>query len=271
HLAQFWCSRVWPEFIMKPHIVTVNIISILFMGLIAGNVVFQLRAIVLKLVRDIMKRERAEGALTRYLSRQVAEQVLAREDGDALMSGRRQHVAVLFSDIRGFTAISESMDPVELLSLLNRYFRAMIEVIFKHEGTLDKFVGDAVMVVFGAPLEQADAELRAVRCAREMHAALDDFNRSQTKGGGRQIPMGITIHAGEVVAGNLGSEERMEYTVLGDVVNLTQRLQSKAKAGQTIVSDTVHERARSKFKFEALAPFKVKGKADPVTAFRLLT
>lgn len=255
-----------PALAVHTYVAVIQVLCMLMMGVVAGHVVFQLRALVAKFAAAIKRQEKTEGALASYVSQQVADQIM-KKDGSLLFEGQRRDAAVLMCDIRGFTPMAERMDPVELMSLLNRYFAAMIEVIFRHDGTLDKFIGDAVMVVFGAPLPQPDRVERAVRCAEDMQKALAVFNAAQRAAGAPELGAGITVHCGPVVAGTVGSEMRMEYTVLGDVVNLTQRMQSKTGAGKIIVSEAVFSRVQGLFRFSRLEPFSVKGRVEPVQAY----
>lgn len=266
-LALEFQARLYrPELAVPMHVAVIQVLCMLMMGVASGYVVFQLRALVHKFAAAIKRQEKTEGALASYVSQQVADQIM-KKDGSLLFEGQRRDATVLMCDIRGFTPMAEKMDPVELMSLLNRYFAAMIKVIFLHDGTLDKFIGDAVMVVFGAPLPQADMVERAVRCAVDMQKALSVFNEEQRAAGAPVLGAGITVHCGPVVAGTVGSEMRMEYTVLGDVVNLTQRMQSRTPAGKIIVSGAVYDRVSDKFRFSKMEPFSVKGRLEPVQAY----
>lgn len=258
-----------PDLALPAYAVGIHLLSMLLMGAAAGYVVSQLQALVGRAVSTLIARQRAEDALSRYVSRQVASHILAGEK-EIWLAGSRREVAVLMSDIRGFTPMSEKMDPEALVSLLNRYFKVMIDIVFKHDGMLDKFVGDEIMVVFGAPLDQPDAETRAFKCAAEMQKAMGDFNAGQRAAGGPELGVGIAVHSGPVVAGNVGSETRMDYTVMGDTVNMTQRMQARAAAGKVLVSDAAKARAGEGFSYTELEPFQVKGRQEPVKAFELL-
>lgn len=200
----------------------------------------------------------------------MASKILASPDGGAAMGeGRRTHAAVLISDIRGFTPMSEAMDPAELVKLLNAYFGRMVDVVFRHEGTLDKFVGDALIVVFNDPLEQPDAERRAVACAAEMRQEVEAFNKDQAAAGARTLGVGIGVHCGPVVAGNVGSQSRMDYTVMGDTVNFASRLQGKAPAGAVYVSAAVKDRTAADFAYGSVGKMEFKGYREPAEVFEL--
>jgi adenylate cyclase len=252
---------------VSTYVAVIHILAMCVMGWTVGYVVKKMRGLVLK---NLARRELAENALRRYVSHQVARQILDSPEGSAVMGeGRRTHVAVLISDIRGFTPMSESMEPEALLELLNGYFSRMVDIVFSHDGTLDKFVGDALVVVFNDPYRQPDAEKRAVACAVEMQKEIGNFNREQAAAGKKTLGVGIGVHCGTVVAGNVGSESRMDYTVLGDTVNFTSRLQGKAPAGAVHVSVAVREKTAADFKYRSLGLREFKGCAAPAEVFEL--
>ncbi|OIO01605.1 MAG: hypothetical protein COX65_04975 [Elusimicrobia bacterium CG_4_10_14_0_2_um_filter_56_8] len=263
----FGNSRIHP---VSTYAAVIHVLAMLVMGVIVGYVVRKMRGLVLKFADSLVKRELAENALLRYVSHQVARQILDSPDGGAIMrEGRRTHVAILFSDIRGFTPMSESMDPEALLKLLNAYFRRMVDIVFKHNGTLDKFVGDALIVVFNDPFDQPDAEKRAVTCAAEMQKEIALFNKEQEAAGGKTLGVGIGVHCGQVIAGNVGSESRMDYTVMGDTVNFTARLQGKAPAGAVYVSSAVKEKTQADFSYRSLGQMEFKGYSLPAEIHEL--
>lgn len=271
-------AAVWYTSFGNPRLVPIStyvaVLQMLIMALVgafAGYVVRKMRGLVLKFANNFVRREIAESALSRYVSHQVARKILDSPDGGALMSeGRRTHAAILISDIRGFTPMSEAMDPEELVRLLNRYFSRMVDVVFRHDGTLDKFVGDALIVVFNDPFSQPDAEKRALACAAGMQAEIAAFNRAQEAAGGRTLGVGIGVHCGPVVAGNIGSESRMDYTVMGDTVNFASRLQGKAPAGAVYVSAAVQSRTSGDFSYKDLGRMDFKGYAEPAGVYELL-
>jgi adenylate cyclase len=163
------------------------------------------------------------------------------------------------------------MEPTLLVEILNIYFSEMAKIIFKYEGTLDKFVGDMVMVVFGVPIAHADEEVRAIKTAVEMQHKVKQMAGEFKKSMGKTIEVGIGINSGEVVAGNIGSPEHMNYTVIGDAVNVAERLESMAKAGQILVSKEVKDEASHAFDFKNLGTIHVKGRKQPVEIFEVLT
>ena len=248
----------------------IHMLIMAMMGVFAAYVVRKMRGLVLKFAENFARREMAEGALSRYVSRQVAKKILDSPDGGSAMGvGRRTQAAVLISDIRGFTPMSEGMDPAELVKLLNLYFSRMVDVVFRHDGTLDKFVGDALIVVFNDPFEQTDAEKRAVACAAEMQTEIAAFNREQAAAGKRTLGVGVGVHCGPVVAGNVGSEFRMDYTVIGDTVNFASRLQGKAPAGAVYVSGAVKDKTAADFSYKSAGKMEFKGYKDPAEVFEL--
>jgi adenylate cyclase len=174
----------------------------------------------------------------RYISDDVVGVLLDRPEGLKL-GGEKREVTLLWSDLRGFTALSERLDPTVVVALLNYYLSAMIEIIQQHGGTIDDIIGDAILVLFGAPLPIEDAAPRAVRCALEMQKTMRKVNEHNLKRGWPEIEMGIAVHTGEVVLGNIGSMKRSKYSVIGQTVNLTARIESFTVGGQVLVSPTL--------------------------------
>ncbi|MBK7582814.1 MAG: adenylate/guanylate cyclase domain-containing protein [Myxococcales bacterium] len=181
----------------------------------------------------------------------------------------RRKVTLLFADIRGFTSLSENMRPEDVVALLNEYFERMIEVIFRNHGTLDKFLGDGLMVIFGAPEHDDHQEENAIRAALEMQAEMRALSAAWQELGRKEVRIGIGIHSGYAVVGSVGSQRRMEYTAIGDCVNLASRLESATKefGVDILVSDFTHAAARNGFTYKALGPVVVKGRKDAVNVF----
>ncbi len=207
--------------------------------------------------------------LHRYMSPSVADEVLKRVDDLHSWKGDKRYVAVLMADLRDFTRISDNYDPEEVVRWLNEYFSEMIETILSNGGTVDKFMGDAVLAVFGAPTPLPDVELHAVKCAVEMHNCIKKLNQKRAEQGLFPLQMGIAVTAGDVVAGNIGSDKRMEYTVIGDAVNLVSRLQGLANNGQVLTSANVAEKIMDKVKVKKLDPVYVKGKTNPLDIYEI--
>ena len=189
--------------------------------------------------REAMVRSNFE----RYFAPNVAAEI-AQQQGAVKLGGDKRPVTILFSDIRGFTAMSEHMSPDAIAGLLTDYFTEMVDVIFSHGGTLDKFIGDAIMALWGAPIPHADDPDRAVAAAIGMQRALVAFNEKWEAEGRPEIGVGIGINYGEAFAGNIGSHLRLEYTVIGDAVNVASRLCSKAGKGEILISDPLYQIAQ---------------------------
>ena len=174
------------------------------------------------------------------------------------------------SDIRGFTALSETMNPDAMARLLTEYFSEMVECVFRHGGTLDKFIGDAVMAQWGAPLGESDDADRAMASALDMMEALDTLNEHWTQQGRPTLQIGIGLNIGDAFAGNIGSERRLEYTVIGDTVNTASRLCGVADAGEILVSEPFRAALMTPPRLEAMAPIELKGKSEPVPVFKVV-
>ncbi len=200
----------------------------------------------------------------RYFSPDLAKQIADHGGEVKLDQGDKRDVVILFSDIRGFTSMSETMDPNDVAQLMRQYFTEMVEIIFRHGGTLDKFIGDAIMALWGAPLGSEDDADKAMRAAIDMQRKLIELNEIWSQTGKKPIKIGIGINFGNVFAGNIGSEQRLEYTVLGDAVNTASRLCSNAGKDQIMISESLYKRLKHPPEVEAREPLKVKNKAQPV-------
>ncbi len=207
---------------------------------------------------------------SRFVSRDVYEQLMA-DPSRAALGGARRTMTVLFSDVRGFTSLSEKGQPEDVVRQLNEYFSRMVQVLFEHRGTLDKFVGDMVMALFGAPLDDPDHAEHAVRAALAMSSALDDLNRQWASQGRPQLDIGIGINTGDMVAGNIGSVTIMSYTVIGDAVNLGARLESLNKdySSRILISETTRSSLKGRYDIRPLGEVTVKGKSRPVAIFEV--
>jgi adenylate cyclase len=177
---------------------------------------------------------------------------------------------VFFSDVRGFTSMSEKMEPQEVQQLLSEYFTEMTSILFKYGGTLDKFMGDAVMAFFGNPEPQPDHAMRAVMMALEMQEAVNTLNQKWLTEGRRTIGVGMGINTGDVTVGNLGSKDFLDYTVIGDTVNLACRLEQNAKAGDIIITQATYDEVKQAVEAEPMEPIKVKGKSEPIPIYRVV-
>ena len=207
---------------------------------------------------------------SRYVSKDVYEQLVANPSLAAL-GGARRHMTVLFSDIRGFTTLSEKGTPEDVVSQLNELFTRMVRVVFDHRGTVDKFVGDMIMALYGAPLDDDDHAEHAVQTALAMIATLQQMNGEWASRGKPQLDIGIGINTGDMIAGNVGSDTIMSYTVIGDAVNLGARLESLNKDYGTriIISEATRERLKGRYDIHPLGDVIVKGKSTPVAIYEV--
>jgi adenylate cyclase len=204
----------------------------------------------------------------RYFAPNVAADI-AQQDGAIRQGGERRPTTVLFSDIRGFTAIAEAMGPDGIAQLLSEYFTEMVEVIFEHGGTLDKFIGDAIMALWGAPIAHADDPDRALRAALAMQRSIARLNERWASQGRPEIGVGIGINHGEVFAGNIGSHRRLEYTVIGDAVNVAARLCAEAGPGEVLVTESFLGAVRDQVSCDFLPEMALRGKAQMVQVYRV--
>jgi adenylate cyclase len=222
-----------------------------------------------QMVQGLKERDRLRETFGRYVTRQVADHLMK---GNMNLGGELVPVTVLFSDIRHFTSISERMEPRVLLDFLNEYFSGMVESVMQHRGVVDKFIGDAIMAVFGAPVPEPDDALRAVRAALAMQFRLRRINEIFKERGLPEIRTGIGLHSGQVVAGNIGHVERMEYTVIGDTVNLASRLEGMTKELEcdVVMSEDLYKQVEKDVDAEPLQRIKVKGRDREVLVYRLV-
>jgi adenylate cyclase len=207
------------------------------------------------------------GVIRRHLDPSVAYQILQRPGHS--MGMRRTHLAVLFSDLRGFTSVSENIEPEQTAELLNTLFEAMVSCVLRYGGVLDKFLGDGLMALFGAPINHPDNESRAVCAALDMLRELTNLDSQFVRFWSEPIHMGIGISAGDVVVGPIGSSVRRNYTAIGDPVNVAARLTAQAQGREIIISEAVQERLEPQIKTEQLPPTLLKGKAKPLNVYRV--
>lgn len=262
----FWASFIilgiiviyyFYSFFMFDRGVIVNLIYPVF-GVIFVYVVL----VILYYLLEKRNRKKIENIFGKYISKNVMDHVLKMPD----LHGEDREVTVLFADIRGFTKMSEKMTPREVVSMLNKYLGGMAEIVMKYDGTLDKYMGDCIMVFFNAPIKQDDHILRAMKCGIEMQEVIDNIKKDYK----HKIGVGIGINFGEVIVGNMGSKNRLEYTVIGDTVNLTSRLCGLAEAGKILISEEVYLKIKDKVKVEKIGKFKVKGKEKEIVVYDVL-
>jgi adenylate cyclase len=217
---------------------------------------------------ESLEKRKLRLAFERSVGPQVMEAILA--SGRDFLKGKRSLVTVLFSDMRGFTSVAERTEAESLVAMLNEHLEAMIAIIMKNEGTLDKCLGDGVMALFGAPLPLEDHALRAVRTALEMQRAHKEWMDRWEAAGQEAVPIGIGLNSGDMIVGQIGSSKFTDYTVIGDNVNLGSRLCGVAKGHQILISEATYQLVRHAVKAKKLAPTKVRGRVQPVQTYEVI-
>ena len=224
----------------------------------------------LVVMEDISDEKRLKSTMYRYMTQELAEELLKLDD--AKLGGDRKEVTILFSDIRGYTTLTENMEAEEVVRMLNEYFESMVEAVFKHKGTLDKYIGDAIMAVFGSPLPLAEHAVMAVQTSLEMRDRLQELNILRQSTNQCAIKIGIGINSDTVISGNIGSSKRMEFTAIGDGVNLGSRLESVSKqyGCDIIISDNTYKICHDRVWARELDYIRVKGRNEPVAIYELI-
>jgi adenylate cyclase len=223
-----------------------------------------------ELAQKIEKEAIARAELSRFLAPAVAEAVVSGKV-ELLRVGRLAEVSVIFADIRGFTSMAEADSPQETVAMLNTFFGAMANVIFKYEGNLDKFIGDCVMATWGPPITHPDDAARSLKCALEMLDAINEMNALRESQGKKPLEVGIGVNTGQAVVGYIGSSDRHEFTAIGDSVNVSSRLCGLAKGGEILAAESTIRRAGHGFRVEAVSVMPLKGKEKGVATFRVLS
>jgi adenylate cyclase len=223
-----------------------------------------------RLNKQIQEEERMRNRLERFHSPQVIEMILKgnQESIDTIMEPKDLTSTILFTDIVEFTGLSEKMPPREINMILNQHFSQATDIIFDHDGTLDKFLGDGLMAIFGAPMEKKDDAFRAVKAAhiirKEFKHTMKEINPK------KKFNIRIGVNTGRVVAGNIGSPKRMDYTVIGDPVNTAKRLESIAQPNQILIGPETYKRVKGKFNIKNIGPQKLKGKSSAIMVYEVL-
>jgi adenylate cyclase len=236
-------------------------------GALAFAWLYYLAASGMAYLEERARRLRTARMFTRFLDARVVSELIDKGEIDHRQQAQSREISVLFSDIRGFTALSEVSTPEAVVGLLNGYFSRQVGVIFEHGGTLDKFIGDAIMAFWGAPVAQADHARKAVDAALDMSAALDEM-RGQLGEIGSELEIGIGIHSGSAVVGFIGSSDRLDYTVIGDTVNLASRVEGLTKGlARVLVTEATRDAALDAFEWRDCGSHQVKGRSEPVRLF----
>ncbi len=222
-----------------------------------------------RLASRIERESQTRAQISRLVPASVVEQVLK---GDLVIErgGRLREITMLYSDIRGFTSMSDGKPPEDVVNTLNEYFEVMVDVLFRHQGTLDKFVGDEIIGLFGAPIEIEDAVFKSVCCAIDMLRHLREFNRTRKAENQPAIDIGIGINTGTVTTGMIGSSKSLQYTAIGDAMNVASRLVSLARAGEIIISAETYGKVADRIDATPMAPVRVRGKAEELRTFRVI-
>jgi adenylate cyclase len=215
----------------------------------------------------LKERDRVKSTFAHYVSQQVMDSIL-KSGAEIKLSGDRRRITVLFCDLRGFSTMSEKLQPEKVVAILNDYFEAMVEVIFNNNGTLDKFIGDGIMVIFGAPEDDQNQEEHAVKTAIGMQRELSRVAK-KWESEGINLRIGVGVNSGPAVVGNIGAVRRMDYTAIGDTVNLASRLESATKelGVGILISEYTYNALRGMFRFEEMGSVTVKGRTEPVLTF----
>ena len=214
-------------------------------------------------------RQRVTRIFGRYVAPTVVEEILSVGEENLKLGGTKKRITILFIDIRGFTPLSEKLPPEGVVAVLNEYFDIVTKCIFENKGTIDKFIGDAAMALFNTPLPLEDHALWAVRAGKAITEQGAALQRKVLETSGVTLNFGIGINTGDAVVGNIGSVNRMDYTAIGDAVNLAARLESNAKAGQVLVSETVYQEVAGRLPLEPMGEITVKGKSQPIKVYQL--
>lgn len=270
--SKIWLSTILLVFAIAAELivgVTLNnngkAISLIYMPIMM--IVSYIYCLAIGYILETIKRKKVLNAFKKYVAPEIVEEIAKKGDFQIKLGGENRDIAVLFVDIRGFTTMSEVLSPEEVVEILNHYLALTTEAIFKNKGTLDKFVGDATMAVFNSPFDLDDYEFRAVCAAMdivEMGVALEAELLEKY---GRTIGFGVGVNCGPAVVGNVGCENRMDFTAIGDTVNTAARLESNAKKGQVLISDTIYDRVKDRVEVEEVGEIPLKGKSKGVFVY----
>jgi class 3 adenylate cyclase len=218
---------------------------------------------------QLREKKHLTNLFSKFVDRSVLDEMLAKPEAGKV-GGTKMQITVMFTDIRSFTKLSEGLDPAVLVGLLNDYFNAMTNKLFVHQGTLDKYIGDSIMALYGAPIEHEDDARRAVETALEMQSTMDELNKRWNRTGEARITMGVGINTGVATVGLIGSDKSVQYTAMGDTVNVSSRVCGVAKPGQILIAESTYEEVGGFFKCVKLEPVLVKGKSQPLPIWEVI-
>ncbi len=272
---------------VKPIPLTVILLGVIALDVLAGKLLYAhgiavgmvelplvliliyLYQVISGYVSEVLKRRKVMNAFKKYVAPQVVEEISKKGDFEMVLGGENRHIAVLFVDIRGFTPMSESLQPEQVVEILNEYLTLTTTAIFKNGGTLDKFIGDATMAVFNAPFDLDDYIYRAVCTALDIAAGSDALEKKLMERFGKSVSFGIGVNCGPAVVGNIGCDFRMDYTAIGDTVNTAARLESNAKRGQILISSDVYEAVKDRIHANEIGVIPLKGKKDGALVYEV--
>lgn len=220
-------------------------------------------------VVEQLERKKVVNTFKKYVAPQIVDEISKQQDFSVVLGGEKRHIAVLFVDIRGFTTMSERLQPEEVVKILNKYLALTTKSIFDNNGTLDKFVGDATMAVFNAPFDLDDYIYRAVHTAWEMKAGAEEYADKLQQPFGKSVAFGIGVNCGDAVVGNIGCDVRMDYTAIGDTVNTAARLESHAECGQILITEAVYEAVKDRVEVTPVGEISLKGKSKGVFVYQV--
>lgn len=244
-------------------------ISLVYMPIVV--VVSYVYCLAIGYILESIKRKKVINAFKKYVAPEVVDEISKKGDFQIKLGGENRDIAVLFVDIRGFTTMSEVLEPEQVVEILNQYLNLTTNAIFKNRGTLDKFVGDATMAVFNSPFDLDDYEFRAVCAAMDIVAGGAALEDKLMKEYGRTVGFGVGVNCGPAVVGNVGCEFRMDFTAIGDTVNTAARLEANAKKGQVLISDTIYERVKDRVEVEEVGEIPLKGKCKGVFVYSVVS
>ncbi len=237
---------------------------------IFGFILCQIVILAYHYIVQFLERRRVTNIFGRYVDKQIVNKLIANGQENMVLGGEKRFISVLFVDIRGFTPLSESVEPERVVEILNEYLTLTSESIFKFNGTLDKFVGDATMAIYNAPLELEDHAFKAIQSALAMRQGAVELENRLFEKYGKRVKFGIGVNTGYAIVGNIGSNSRMDYTEIGDTVNTSARLEANAKGGEIIISESTYQLVKDRVIVESLGKYKLKGKAEELPVYNVL-
>ena len=241
--------------------------SVIYLPLIA--VLSYVYVLALHYLVEKAKKKKILNAFRKYVAPQIVEEIASKGDFEINLGGENRDIAVLFVDIRGFTTMSEALEPEKVVEILNEYLSLTTKSIFDNSGTLDKFVGDATMAVFNSPFDLPDYEYKAVCAALDIVRGGEELEKVLFEKYGRSVGFGVGVHCGPAVVGNVGCDFRMDFTAIGDTVNTSARLEANAKKGQVLISDVLYERLKDRIEVNEIGQIPLKGKSNGVMVYEV--